>query len=601
MTEPALMTEPARSASLKSLVFAGILLLSLCVRLALLGAAPLGDAEAREALNAASGTTESSPFWYEAERAPSASGAYQAGTWLLFQAVGSSDATARLLPALLGSLVVLSPWLLRRRLGTAPALAASCLLAVSPILVASSRHASGAGIATTALALAASLGILALDGDLSRERAVVAIGAAVALGLAAGPLFFAGLLGLLVASILASTVVTSAWPPGAAREAGRRILPGALQIGLVGAAVISTGAGLLPRGWTALGEGLRQWLTGWIGVGSMHALTPPGILAAYEPLVLVFGVVGTVAAWRTRDVLGVGLSLWAGVGLLLAVAYPGRDGASLAWSVVPLAVLAGRAVVGEAETILGQRSPWTGVGVAALLVVLAFYAGIQLSAYAGGIGPGVNPLNVGLRLWIALGALLVCGLTVVLIGFGWSWQVARSGAFLAASVTLIFMTVSTGTSLNGQPERLGADELWSPTAPTYGIHRLASTLASLSSSETGVRGELPLAILAVEPPPSLLWASRGLPRFETTDSGSPESPPLLLLPLDAPIPESSESYLGQTIPISERWDFFGPFPSDPIQWWFRRSLPTIETIWVLLVRADVATLGESETPVGEGP
>lgn len=594
------MNETSRTPAIRTLLFVGILMLSLGVRLAGLGAAPLSDAEAHEALNAASGTSESSPFWVPAERGPSAGGAYQAATWLLFQVVGSTNATARFVPALLGALVVLAPWMLRRRLGDAPALAASFLLALSPVLVASSQLAGGAGIALTALSLAASLGILALDGDLPRERAVVGIGGALALGIAAGPPFFAGLLGLLIAAVLAAATAPSAWPTGRGQETARMILPGALLIGFLGAAVVSTAAGLHPGGWSALGEGLRQWLIGWIGPGSMHALTPLAILVAYEPLTLVFGIVGIVSARRERDVLGIGLSLWAGFALLLAVIYPDREGASLAWSVVPLALLAGRALVAEGEFLLGQRTPWAAGGVAALLIILVLYSGVQLSAYAGGVGPGVNPLNVGLRLWIALGALFVFGLTAVLIGFGWSWAVARSGAFLAAALSLFMMTISTGTSLSGRSEPLGAQELWAPTAPSHGLHRLESTLASFSSSQTGVRGELPLAIVAADPPPSLLWASRRLPRFETSDSGSPESPPLILLPLDAPAPESGEAYLGQTIPVAERWDFSGPFPDDPIQWWFRRSLPIIETTWVLLVRSDVATLGESDLLAGEG-
>lgn len=61
-----------------------------------------------------------------------------AGAFFLF---GDSDFTARLPEALLGSVLVLIPWLMRPRLGTAGALAASLMLAFSPALLFFSRFA----------------------------------------------------------------------------------------------------------------------------------------------------------------------------------------------------------------------------------------------------------------------------------------------------------------------------------------------------------------------------------------------------------------------------------------------------------------------------
>lgn len=61
-----------------------------------------------------------------------------AGAFFLF---GDSDFTARLPEALLGSVLVLIPWLMRPRLGTVGALAASLMLAFSPALLFFSRFA----------------------------------------------------------------------------------------------------------------------------------------------------------------------------------------------------------------------------------------------------------------------------------------------------------------------------------------------------------------------------------------------------------------------------------------------------------------------------
>lgn len=593
------MTEISRGIDRRTLAFAAIVLVALLLRVADLGSMPLGDAEAQEALNAA-GARLGSPFWDAAQRLPSSSGAYKIGTWILFEALGSGNALARVLPAVLGSLVVIGPWLLRRRLGVSIALCASLLLAISPILVATSRTAGGGSAALLGLTLAAAFLVLAVDGDLEGGKAVVAVGASLALGMGGGPQFFFGLAGLGVAGL----VLYVAWrgdSRGRGWETASAVLPQALGIGVIGALVLSSAAGLQPQGWTALGESVRRWLVGWITPDGMHPATPAATLLFYDPLIFAFGILGLIRAWRLRDAFGVGLGLWAVSSLLLAIAYAGRTPDILMWCVVPLALLAGRALLSEAEAFLAQPSPWGGMGVASVLLVLALYAGMQLTAYAEGIGPGVSPLNPGLRLVIALGALVVGALVAVLVGFGWNWRLPRSGVALTAGLVLLLVTISSGTWLNFERGRMGAQELWAPSAPTDGVLRLEATLASLSTSATGVREELPLLILSKDPAPSVVWAARALDRFETSDSGRPESPPLVLTPLDGPPYESASEYLGQTIPVQQRWDFPGPVPTDLLRWWLRRDLPTVETTWVLLVRSDIATQGESLLGEGASP
>lgn len=594
------MSESDRGVDVRALAFGGILLLALALRLTDLGSRPLNEVEAREALSAAAGTGEESAFWPETER-PAASGAYQAITWLIFQSVGSGEAGARFFPALLGALIVVPPWLLRRRLGETAALIGAFLLAISPTLIATSRTAGGGSAAVVGLTISAALLIRALDEDLPARRAPLLVGSALAVGLAGGPLFFQGLLGLLLASLLAAGIGPRAWPAGRAREVARAVLPRSIAIGVLGAVVLSVAVGLLPRGGSAIGEGLRQWLLGWLGPGTLHPAGPLVLLGAYEPLVLVFGLLGLIAAVRSRDALGVGLGLWAGAALVLAVVYPGRSGEAVVWAVIPLAVLAGRAVATEVAALLGQRSPWAAAGVGALLLLLFFYAGLQLAAYAGGIGPGAAPLDPSLRVIVAVGALVVAGLAAVLIGFGWSFSIARSGAAMAAAIVLLLMTISAGSWLNYQRDVAGARELWASSAPTFGVSRLHATLHSLAMTSTGVRDELPLAVLSQDPPPSIVWAARGLDRFQTSDSGVPEDPPLILISAQAPAPEFPSEYVGQTIPVAETWDFTGPLPPRPLTWWFRRVLPTLETTWILLVRSDLATLGEADLAMPDEP
>ena len=60
---------------------------------------------------------------------------------LIYFFLGASDYTSRLPDALCGVLLVASPWLLRRWLGTGGSLAAAALLAISPVFLYFSRFA----------------------------------------------------------------------------------------------------------------------------------------------------------------------------------------------------------------------------------------------------------------------------------------------------------------------------------------------------------------------------------------------------------------------------------------------------------------------------
>jgi hypothetical protein len=138
---------------------------------------------------------------------------------------------------------------------------------------------------------------------------------------------------------------------------------------------------------------------------------------------------------------------WALVSLILALVYSGRSGVVVAWCVVPLAWLAGAALGAEAERIwpsptsprstLGVSEIWQSLVVGGVLLFLLVYAGLQFSSYVSGVGPGFAQLNPEFRLTIAAGAVVIAAVAAVLIGFGWSWSVARAGSVLAGAAALL--------------------------------------------------------------------------------------------------------------------------------------------------------------------
>ncbi len=133
-----------KTLSLGTLAYTAVVAVGSWLRLARLGWPPLTDSEAVRALAAAAGTPKPSAFWLAL---PPTDPAYSALTSVLLQALGSKEFVVRIIPAIAGIGVLLLPWMLRKRIGTGAAFVAACLLAISPVMLASSRTAGGSSLA----------------------------------------------------------------------------------------------------------------------------------------------------------------------------------------------------------------------------------------------------------------------------------------------------------------------------------------------------------------------------------------------------------------------------------------------------------------------
>ena len=123
------------------------IILAVGLRFIGLGNTPLSDGEARIALQAVSAFQ---PGHVISGGQPG----YVLLTAASFFLFGTSEFLARFWPAVLGSLLVLMPYLGRERFGQKPALVMAFALAFEPSLVAASRQADGRILAITGLAFA---------------------------------------------------------------------------------------------------------------------------------------------------------------------------------------------------------------------------------------------------------------------------------------------------------------------------------------------------------------------------------------------------------------------------------------------------------------
>lgn len=543
--------EQSRGISVEAVLWIIVGVAALALRVADLGAAPLSQAEAREAMlawRAANGQellrTDYSPFLLAANT-------------FLFTLSGGSDALARLWPALFGTVLVLTPLLLRPWLGRVGALAAALFLAVSPTSLVASRQADGAALAATGGMLFVGGIVQFLAADRRRWLGLSAVG--LALGLTSSPMAYGLLLPLGFAWLISLYVTRKAEPASRLERHVSRLRPHAAYFSLVLlAAVVGLSTGL---GWNLGGiGGVGGVLAGWFarfGPATEPVASPFTVLIAYEPLALLFGVGGLVWGVRRRRRCAVLLGVWAGLGLVLLLVMPGRAPLDLLWVVLPLTMLGGR-VIEELVTSFGlerrsQRSadvlvPHVIEGLYGLVVAILWcHLYLMMARYAV-LGDGAA-LSLAL-LALGLQALLLAGFAVT-VGPGASLRAFA----LSTGAILLAATLSTGwgaahANVSDPREPL----LGQPT--DVAVRDLTQTLRDLSWRRTGLPGRLKFAYQA-EPTSVMAWYLR---HFTDASRIHPKSQPpagnagSVLVTSGRELSVGTEGdYAGQDFVLHRRW------------------------------------------------
>lgn len=598
-----------------------VLAAALALRLAGLGAHPLNDGEATQALAVLDRLQTGAPA------AVPGSPAYFAVTFLSFLLFGASDATARLGPALAGTALVLVPALLRDALGRGGALAASAVLALSSTLVAASRTADGTTLALLGLALAlAALWRFATPETVEPVAEapsawhgagwLIGVGVALGLALAAGGAVWAGVLAVVIAGL------GLAWLPGrdernaAWRAAWRRAWalrpPWLIALGLT-LLLVSTVALLYLPGLGAMAASWGAWLAGWVP-GPARPLAEVGrpaslglvFLSVYDPLVLVFGVVGAVRAFSLGHRPAQALALAAAAALLMWLLYAGRSLPGLAWVALPFAMLAGWALASLLAPRWERRQLPLVAAQASVSLALVVFAALNVAAFAQTTrgGAQINQLTVMGQvlaippvtpILVALLALALVGVIGYLFSLVGSDQQASLGLALTATVVLGAFTLGAGW---GQAHtRPGhAAELWWAVPASAGLPRLVDTLGDVSNYSEGQAGDVDLTVLAPRAS-SLGWALRGYGRAQFVDRLAAEiSSPVVITPASEQNPTLGSAYVGQDFALRQAWT---P-PASFAQWvnWlaYRRAPGTQAERVILWVRQDVQQLRSTGQP-----
>ena len=303
-------------------------------------------------------------------------------TSLSFVIGGVSDFTARLVPALAGTVLVLIPATIRTQIGRTVALSAALLLAISPSFLYYSRFAREDILVTCLTFALIAVGIRLFDRPEAWHPP--------ALGVLLAACFATKESTFITVAILGAALLAAA---ASGRPVSRPLRALGWQPWLSGATCFALVFAMLFSGFFAhpggvidgLYDGPKYW-------SEQHDLNRGGepwpfylaIFASHEWLVLILGVVGIAAAVRTRSPAQL-FFLWLFVAATAAYSFAGER---FAWLVLqpllPLTLLAG---FGFQALWVARRRSGVAMTVVAVVATLAFAWSAVGTSFDAGTDP----------------------------------------------------------------------------------------------------------------------------------------------------------------------------------------------------------------------
>jgi hypothetical protein len=591
----------------ESVLYVIAFILAVALRFFQLGALPLSDTEAEwalQALNVAQGTQPllgPQPI-------------YILPTGLLFFLFGSSNFLARFVPALIGSALILVPYLFRRRLGSIPSLLLAFFLALDAGLISLSRQAGSLIPALTFVLLTWAFWWA------KRPRAAGIFGG---LALLSGPAVWAGMLGLGLAWVLRRAM--ERWPASARSEelaettepipdgpsSGTASMAEASQgwdrvrrenlkaASIFGGGTILLGGTLFllsPNGLSAWLDALPVYLNGWARPSGVPTGRLLFALLAYQPLALLFGLLALVRGWLKQRKRRIRLSLWFLAALLVAIFYPARQVGDLAWTLIPLWALAALELSYHTRPLLGERREVAGMAVL-IFILLTFawldYAGIALDP----LNPAnltSNAIQVGgtvlfdrlppTRYVLLVSVLLLLVVSVLMVALGWSARTARLGTVWGLTVALGIYSLGVAWGATGLRTPEGW-ELWWPDKRPAQAEWLLETVNEQSEWSTGNTTSQEVTLLNIDSP-ALEWLLRGRVLNQVQVLDLDQAPAIVISPqieaLNLPIAYRGQDFSWRQAPL---WEITGIY--EWIKWSVFRDLPYDTETVIVWVRNDL--------------
>jgi hypothetical protein len=567
--------------SIEHLFYGLALSLAICLRFLNLGSLPLSNFEAEWALQALHVSQGLQP-------AVGPNPAYVHLTAALFYIFGSSNFLARFWPALAGTILVITPWFLRSWVGHIPAIVLALGLAIDPGLVAMSHLAGGPILAITCLFLT---GLMWFD----KHRSLAGFFAGLAL--LSGSSTWLGIIGLALTWAFTSTMGSINPKPIEERtkEDELRDEPSphlvaqiqnlhwsdfrtSLAWGLGTIIVLGSMFTLSPKGLPAIVMSFIEFLRGWWTLSDVPSWKLLLALPAYEILPLGFGIAGFVRCIRMRDHVSIRFGVWTLVAIILAVIYPGKQTGDLTWVIVPLWILA--AIELGQHFDFEDQNFWGLAGVITLVCSLLVFGWLNLASMTA---MDLNTQQARMRLYLILVVVIFIGLSLLLVGAGWSPKRARLGGVWGGVLGLTAFTLAMSTGAAGLREPLTFD-LWQPEPRTGRVDILLKVANQISDLNTGYQAQLPITFLNVDSQ-ALHWLFRDW-KIQDVMALEPDSKPELVISSVDQLNLAAD-YRGEALPLTEISDWENASTSSWLKWFVYRQMPLARQEIIFWVRSDL--------------
>ncbi|MDP1545231.1 MAG: hypothetical protein Q8L87_04350 [Anaerolineales bacterium] len=541
----------------ESLLYLLAFLIAIALRFIQLGGMPLADAEAAPALQALRIAQGESP-------ALAPHPFYILTTSVLFFLYsGGTNFLARLLPALIGSLLVLAPLLFDDRLKPRPSLLLAFFIALDPGMVAISRQAASPIFAIAFLVFT--------FGFLNKNKPALA-SAFAALALLSGPSIWLGLLGLGITWAILQAFIRS-------KPFAFNFTTFNLPTFFITFLTIGTLFFIAPNGLSAAFASIPAFITTWAKTSDVTAGRLFLSILVYQPLAFLLALIAIIRGWIRNIQRIIFLSVWLLVSLLLAIFLPSRQMGDLAWVLIPLGALAALELSRCFNIYPEERSEVAGVSFLTVFIWLFAWMG-----FSGMVWIPADTSEYVLRLWLLIGSLVLLVLSLLLVAAGWSIRTSQFGGVWGMVIALGLLGFSGALGSAGL-RGLNSPELWwLPSTPAQ-ANLLQATVREISEYGMGDDFSAEVVIVGLDIP-SLEWALRRHP-VEVVASLDVASSPRFVITAFEMNPALVAGYRGQDFAWRQSPAWNSAAPAAWMRWVVLREMPQAGETIILWARDDL--------------
>lgn len=260
----------------------------------------------------------------------------------------------------------------------------------------------------------------------------------------------------------------------------------------------------------------------------------------YQSIILLFGIIGFILGIIRKNILLNFAGRWFLVSVFILVLNAGKEIALLTIVTIPLCVSASW-TIGEILQIPEENRKAIIVKAAFVVVLCGF---IWLNAVWIVKNGGIVTPDFTVRLLAIIGGIVMIILVTLLIGWGWSWQIAKTGLIAGFLLVLLIYNINMlrrAVGIGAFPGReLITNEISYPD-----VTLLTKTMDNLINKNRLDPQNIALAVIGVDSP-SLEWALRKYEKGEYLLAQDPGLNPLLLITQEGISPENADLYRGET-------------------------------------------------------